>query len=253
MKILNLANKLTHSLKVLSASGKGIGYLLKKGASVSSTQIVQSLKSYIADVDLVIDVGANQGQFALAITDSYKKAKVYCFEPLPDLFPMLVSNTKYNDAILTYNFALGEREGEVNFFKNDHSHASSILKISGFQKDILPETSNVSMIKVGLKTLDSVAYDILEKSNGVKLLKLDVQGYEKNVLMGAKNSLRLIDYVLLEMSFVPMYENEPLFNEMNEFLNSAGFKLVAPVGYLQAPNLQIVQLDMLYKRDEDFN
>jgi hypothetical protein len=44
-----------------------------------------------------------------------------------------------------------------------------------------------------------------------------------------------------------------LFNEMNEFINSLGFKLLAPVGFLQAPNLQIVQLDMLYKRDEDFN
>ena len=80
------------------------------------------------------------------------------------------------------------------------------------------------------------------------LLKLDVQGFEKNVLEGASVLLEKIDYLVLEVSFISMYEGEPLFDEMHTYLKEKGFKLVAPIGALPDPNLAIPQLDMLYKR-----
>ena len=174
-------------MKILSAAGKKPTYLFKKGSSISSVQIVQSLKKYIPKIDLLIDVGANQGQFALAAIEEYKQALIYSFEPLPDIFPVLKSNTSKHRNITVHNFALGDLEGEINFFKNQHSHASSILKVSEFQKDVLPETSTQSMICVDIKKLDVLLGNTIATASGTILLKLDVQGYEKNVLTGAKS------------------------------------------------------------------
>lgn len=80
------------------------------------------------------------------------------------------------------------------------------------------------------------------------LLKLDVQGFEKEVLKGALHSLRQIDYLLFETSFVQMYDGEPLFDEMHHFVKELGFDFIAPVGFLQSEKLQILQMDLLYKR-----
>jgi hypothetical protein len=145
---------------------------------------------------------------------------------------------------------LGDGDGQINFFKNSHSHASSILKITDFQKAAIPQTSKQSVIQVEIKKLDTVFSNRADEfSSKILLLKLDVQGYEKKVLLGAQKFLKAIDFVLLEVSFVHMYEDEPLFEEMNEFMKESGFQLIAPVGFLQTDNLQIVQLDMLYKRN----
>lgn len=85
--------------------------------------------------------------------------------------------------------------------------------------------------------------------DGPILLKLDVQGYEKEVLKGASEFIKRVDYLLFEASFVSMYEGEPLFEEMHDFVRGLGFRLVGPVGSLQTDKEQIVQMDMLYKKE----
>jgi hypothetical protein len=57
-----------------------------------------------------------------------------------------------------------------------------------------------------------------------------------------------IDYLLFETSFVTMYDGEPLFDEMHNFVKELGFEFIAPVGFLQTNDLQILQMDLLYKR-----
>jgi hypothetical protein len=57
------------------------------------------------------------------------------------------------------------------------------------------------------------------------VLKIDVQGFEKNVLAGAEASLQKIKILQLEMSLVPLYQNEWLFNEVLEYFAQKGFQL----------------------------
>ena len=57
-----------------------------------------------------------------------------------------------------------------------------------------------------------------------------------------------VDYLVFETSFVPMYEGEPVFNEMHEYVKSKGFELIVPVGSLQNKTGQYLQLDVLYGR-----
>ena len=85
------------------------------------------------------------------------------------------------------------------------------------------------------------------------LLKLDVQGYEKNALQGAKKILRHIDYIALEVSFVKLYENQPLFDELHEYLKTLGFELLVPVDINEGDNLAIFEMDVLYRKVKKSN
>ncbi|MEM6321269.1 MAG: FkbM family methyltransferase, partial [Bacteroidota bacterium] len=189
------------------------------------------------------DVGANIGQFAIASSMFYPKTQIISFEPVQESFSLLKKNTENKKNITTYGCALGDEKGTLTFYHNQHSHASSALAISDFQTAQIPQTQQFNKIEVPVRRLDEFEAQIIPPA----LLKLDVQGYEKKVLEGGLRFLQKVDYLLFETSFVRMYDEEPLFEEMHEFVTRLGFTIVAPVGTLKANN-QIVQLDMLYKR-----
>lgn len=246
---MNFLLKLFYSLDVFIKSKRSLFSLFKKGSSVASTQIINSIRKYDPSINTIIDVGANQGQFALASVHFFPGAKIYSFEPVPDTFKTLQANTKKRKNINIKNFALGSTNGTIDFYSNGYSHASSALKVSEIQKKILPKTGIQNKIQVEVKMLD----DVLRNENLVSpiLLKLDVQGFEKEVLKGGLNFIKeKVDYLLFETSFISMYDGEPLFDEMHSFVKELGFELMAPVGFLQTQDLQILQLDMLYKKKQ---
>ena len=83
---------------------------------------------------------------------------------------------------------------------------------------------------------------------GPILLKLDVQGFEKKVLQGATGFLPKVDYLLFECSYQALYEGEPLFADMYAFVQSLGYELVAPVGFLENEDHVFLQADLLWRR-----
>lgn len=245
---MNLIFKIFDSLKIVLSSKRPITSYFKKGSSIASTQIIHSMKKYVPELNTILDVGANQGQFAITSTFFYSNATIYSFEPVPDTFKLLEANTKNIPLIKCNNYALGSSNGEIDFYSNDHSHASSALLVSEAQKKAIPLTASQHKIKVPVKTLDEVNKQLNLKSP--VLLKLDVQGFEKEVLKGSLSMISKVDFLLFEASFVSMYDGEALFDEMNTLAKDLGFELVGPVGFLQSDNLQILQMDMLYKRTQ---
>ncbi|ARK09912.1 FkbM family methyltransferase [Fibrella sp. ES10-3-2-2] len=238
--------KVLNFIKILKISKRPLNDVFQGGYSVASTSLLKNISKHCPSISTILDVGANQGQFALAATWMYPLAQVYSFEPLPDIYISLCKNTNRKSLINTFNTALGTTEGSISFYKNDYSHASSALPISFFQVSELPETAITNEIIVPVTTLDTVAKSL----NLVKpvLLKLDVQGYEMHVLEGAKETLEHIDYLVFEASFTAMYEGEFLFNKMHDYVQSKGFEIVSPVGSFQNNDGQFLQLDILYKR-----
>lgn len=241
-----MIDRIYSTLKILLHKKGGINYLVHKSASIASFNILVGISEFVPDLDCIIDVGANIGQFAIAANKFYPNAIIHSFEPVPSSFVALEKNITNIPNINIYNVALGDISGDISFYQNAHSHASSVLEVSNFQKSSVPKTRKFHAIKVQCYRLDKFLFK--NPIQGTSLLKLDVQGFEKNVLIGAQNFLNQIDYIVLETSFISMYKNEPLFDEMHSFLKTLGFVLIAPIGIVPSTNFIFPQLDMLYKK-----
>lgn len=234
-------------LQVFSEKGAFKKMMGEKKFSFASYKINRRLKEKVDTLNTIIDAGANQGQFALMASEFFPEAKIYSYEPLPEIYIVLKKNTsKYHAQISTYNIALGNKDGETKFYKNKYSLVSSALPI-----DIKNNHPNYSQfdsneIIVPLNTLDTIAKTIEIKKPC--LLKLDVQGFEREVINGAKLTLGLVDFILIEMPFYKLYENQPLFNELNDLLNENGFELFIPMDLNHGTDNDIIEIDFLYKR-----
>jgi FkbM family methyltransferase len=195
----------------------------------------------------VIDVGANVGQFAIACAKIFRDVSVHSFEALPECAQQLKRNVAGLGGVRVYPLALGGESGEVTMHVNSHSHSSSMLALGERHKRAFPGAREIDSIKVNMSTLDLVMKPIpLERP---VLLKLDVQGYEPQVLEGATETLDRVDYVLLEASFRPLYEGEKTFTEIARSMEQRGFAFLRPAGWLADPRSgEILQMDALFAR-----
>jgi FkbM family methyltransferase len=195
----------------------------------------------------VIDVGANTGQFAVAAAMLFPGASVHSFEPLPEQAGTLRKNVSKLPCIKVYQIALGESAGKARLFVNKHSHSSSILPLGAAHKEAFPGAQVKGEITVDVAALDEALGDV-EMRRPV-LLKMDAQGYEKHILMGASKTLSRIDYVLAEISFTPLYEGEAPLMDIFKILEAAGFVFSRPVGWLASPRSgELLQMDALFIR-----
>ncbi len=194
----------------------------------------------------IIDVGANVGQFAVACAKIFPGVAVHSFEPLPHCLKQLGRNVA-RLGVRVYPVALGEHAGEATIHVNSHSHSSSILSLGDRHRQAFPDAREIQAIRVPVSTLDR-ELESVSLENPV-LLKLDVQGYEPQVLNGATETLKRVDYVILEASFRPLYEGEKVFIEIARMMEDRGFEFLRPVAWLSDPhNGEVLQMDALFAR-----
>lgn len=198
-------------------------------------------------VNTLIDVGASMGDFISQMKTAKQDLIVYAFEPIPSVYNQLAERFRSDPNCTCYNFAIGDQDGTVQFHVNDYTYSSSILPMTSAHKDEFPYTKNVSVINCEARRLDS----LLNVSNLQKplFIKIDVQGYEMQVINGSKDLLLGADYVLIEVSFAELYEGQPLFDEINSHLNQLGLFYSGNVEQLiSKSNGKILQADALYCR-----
>ncbi len=215
--------------------------------SVTSYQMVSSLAKQGLNPKTVIDIGANVGQFAIAAANLFENVQVYAFEPVPETNQQLNQNIAKYSNITTYGFALGNEAVEVEFNVNIHSQSSSILPRASAHIEAFPSEIEMRKIMVKVKTLDQALADV--ELSAPTLLKIDAQGYEEKIIRGATQTLKKVDFVLLEGSFKQLYEGEMLFCDILKLLNAQGFGFSRPVGWLQDPRTgEVLQMDALFVR-----
>lgn len=171
-------------------------------------------------VATVIDVGANVGQFAGSIRKLLPKARIYSFEPIEECFIALSRNAGDDPLTRCFPYALGSEDGTAAFNKNDFSPSSSLLPLAGAHVAEFPFTARVSETEVEVRRLDSVAAT-LELTEPL-LVKMDVQGFEMHVVEGGRKTLAGAAAVIVEVSFVEIYQGQPSFNDLNEELRALG-------------------------------
>ncbi len=201
-----------------------------------------------AGINTVIDIGANTGQFAQLLHMVLPDAQIYSFEPLPDCFSALLKRTVDFDKFKAFNVGLGSVDGTLTFYRNPYTDSSSFRPMTALHRRQFPFTaSRQSLMPIPVRTLDSFKSE-LELQEKL-FVKIDVQGFEDEVIEGGKRIISRAEMVLVEVSFAPLYEGVPAFEQLNHRMRRLGFEFRGCVDQLIGPlDGAILQADALYIR-----
>jgi FkbM family methyltransferase len=210
--------------------------------AIEHTAVLQHLP-----FDFVVDAGANRGQFSLVCRRIRPRAMIVAFEPLPD--PASVYRALFADdaRVRLYATALGAERGEVAMHVSARDDSSSLLPIAKAQTDNYPGSGKVGTHLVTVAPMpDFIAARDLGAHN---LLKIDVQGYELEVLKSAQTLLLRFEWIYVECSYIPLYEGQPLAKEVTDFVTTRGFMLTGRynVSYVEGSGGPL-QADLLFTR-----
>lgn len=193
----------------------------------------------------ILNIGSNEGQFALELRKHIPGSKIYAFEPLPGPFQKLNENFVNDPNFKAFPYALGKTEGVTKMFLNEYSPSSSLLKMGDNHKKHFDFAKKEYEIEVGIKKLDNLAGQ-LEISNPL-LITLDVQGFELDVISGGFGTIKLADIIITEVSFTKLYEQQPLFGEVYNILTSLNFEYAGNFEQLTSPvNGAVLQADAIF-------
>jgi FkbM family methyltransferase len=209
-----------------------------------------SLMLMYQKIDLVFDVGANTGQFAKSLRDAGYTRRLISFEPLSIAHAKLLQASR-NDAQweIAPRTAIGDHEGEIEMHIAGNSVSSSVLDMLDSHTSAAPGSAYVGTERAPLSRLDTIALDYI-KPGAIPFIKIDTQGYEDRVLDGASELLIRTRGLQLELSFVPLYEGQKLFNELVERLRKLGFTIWAiRPGFCDPHSGRMLQADATFFRD----
>jgi FkbM family methyltransferase len=202
----------------------------------------------VLGVRKVLDVGAHIGGYGLELRENGYRGTVVSFEPLAAPFQRLASVAAQDGNWNVHRLALGSTDGEAKINVSGHLSSSSFLKMTGAHEAASPESKYLGEEAVRVRRLDTcVTMDEIQSSP--VWLKVDVQGFEKNVLEGAGSLLREFAGIELELSLVPVYEGAPLAEEMIAYLRQHGF---APTSFedvmVDPSTAQVLQVNGMFLR-----
>ncbi len=182
------------------------------------------LRSY--NIDLVLDIGANKGQYSWSLKKNGYRGRIVSFEPLPDAFERLCQNRWGFPSWQAEPFALGAEEGTAVLNIAGNSQSSSLQGMHPTHVAAAPESAYIGHCEVQVRRLDSV-FDLYYRPGDRCYMKMDVQGHEHRVLEGATGCLDSIIAVESELSMVPLYEGQTLWHEAIESMQALGFELAS--------------------------
>ena len=183
----------------------GNGFKKRKN-QLSSEYLIKNLE--FKDDDIIIDVGANNGDFYLCFDE---KIKYYGYEPSPVVFSDLEYNIKNQNL---YNLGVSNSEDtNVEFYMKDEFGDSSILPINNYTKKIT----------IKITTLDKEIEKIQQK---IKLIKLEAEGFEPEILQGLRKYLNYVEYITIDCGFERGIKQESTIAECSNYLIKNNFKMI---------------------------
>lgn len=180
----------------------------------------------LRDIDMVIDGGANGGQYARWLRRCGFRGRIVSFEPASETFDVLSEVAGPDDEWHCYNAALGREDGQVLLHLTRTSLGSSVLERTGLHAEVWPTDVDAGTELVAMRSLRSLWAELGCAGRRV-YLKLDVEGAELSVLEGAGPYLDHVALLELELPLVPMHRDAPSLTDMLTFLTARGFSPVA--------------------------
>jgi FkbM family methyltransferase len=204
---------------------RDLGYEIRRyqPSSSESARFLHVLKHH--RINLVFDVGANAGQFAASLRTLGYSGRIVSFEPVSGTWEQL-AKASHGDSLweIAPRCALGEEDSEIEVHVSANSVSSSVLNMLNTHLDAAPTSAYVSSEQTPLMRLDTIGPQYLREDSRL-FIKIDTQGYETQVLNGAE---RLLDKAIglhVEMSLVPLYAGQDLYDGLIRYLQTKGFEL----------------------------
>jgi len=224
--------------------GRTLDYRVVRWMSLGDTQQVWYLRQLfkLLDIDLVIDVGGNLGQFASLLRERVRyRGALITVEPIPAMAQALGRRFANDPHWALVACALGEQPGRATLNVMHGHELSSLLAPSNAASDKLDRQNQVKQkVEVQVSTLGTLMreHPLAQRARNI-YVKLDVQGYELQVLRGAHDSLSRIVALQAEASVIPLYAGVPSYHELMREIESMGFQLsfLPAHNYTQIPDM----------------
>jgi FkbM family methyltransferase len=202
-------------------------------------------------IDTVLDIGANEGQYAKHLREVGFRGRIVSFEPLSGAYERMKA-TAAKDALWSVapRGALGDENGELQMnVASNGGASSSIFGMMKAHHHAAPDVTYVASETVPVLRLDVAAEKFLRDRDRV-FLKVDVQGYELHVLRGAAGILPRILGAEIEVSFAALYDGQPSFLTLTEWMLTRGFEIWGVIpGFADNFTGQILQADIIFFRN----
>ena len=218
---------------------RGLGYDV-----VRTPNAYDFLKS--RDVDLVLDVGANRGQYARSLREMGYSGRIHSFEPIKAVYDELSSGASPDAKWDVSNFAVGSAPGSADINVSRNTVYSSIHSSTPMIADFSYKSAVVRVETVQVITLDQ----FVKTDAKAIFLKIDTQGYEREVLMGARDLVSRCVGLQLELPVEHLYNNVWSFNDALAFVSDLGFvpaqfRMVNPLHDDKAAG---IEFDCIFRR-----
>jgi FkbM family methyltransferase len=197
---------------------------------------------------VVYDIGAHMGLWSGMAQHLFQPRQVVLFEPQIQFHEMAMRrrpNTAANWRLMPY--ALGDRSAEVDLYRTRNQAASSLLRPIETNSTIDMPTASDGTQPVRVMTLDELAEK--EMLPGPDLIKIDVQGFESQVLAGGEKTIRETQRAVIEVSLHTLYQNQKLIGDILPLVTRAGFAVDdITEAYSPWPDLRLWQVDIWLRR-----
>ena len=197
-------------------------------------------------ITTVLDVGANEGQYAVELREHGYGGQIVSFEPITQPFEVLARKAAADPQWDAMQLALGESQGEMDIFVSAKSVFSSFKGLSDYSKQNFQGAAAERTERVRIERLDGfLAQQSLDL--GRTYLKIDTQGFEKEVLVGAGETLHQIRVVQAELALQPLYEGQESWIETIRWMEAQGFRTVlAKENGIDRARCELLELDVVF-------
>jgi len=198
------------------------------------------------NIDVVVDVGANIGQYAEHLRRAGYKGWIVSVEPVQAVYDVLAARAAADPRWKVLNLAFGEKSGVAQINVSEASVFSSLHPQSPAATAFNPEARVLCQETIRIARLDEV---FSEFPKGRPFLKIDTQGYEEQVLAGGAGCISEFFGVQMELPIIHLYEGTWRFHQAVAYMHARGFEIsnIVPVNYDQTDPMSLLEVDCIFR------